>query len=602
MKTKPLRYEAMNPLHLALIPPQERLSALLRHRGIEDPKAFLNPQKEHTFSPWQLTHMEQAVETLNQAIGQQQPITILVDNDCDGQTSAAILWRYLKRTVGLEVRAITNPGKLHGITKEVLEQIHEGLLIVPDAGTNDVEGCRVLLERGVKTLILDHHQMERENPYALVVNNQDRAYPNPTLSGVGVVYQFLKAIDERFNLNEADRELPLVALGLIADMMDLGSTKPSLETRYLVLEGLKSFRNHSFLKALCEKHSHKIKPDQPITIETVAWTIAPQLNALIRMGEVEDKLRLFDAFCEKEQFFTVTKRKSKNNPFPQPITQTLMEYMADQCATFKNRQANATKKGVKAMMEQLDKETLNQKILMVDGSALEKTLTGLVANKLSQQFHRPCLVMRPKGDDEVGGSGRGYEKFPLPDFRQFCLDSGLMTFASGHADSFGFALPKGHQEAFLAYVNEQLKDVEVQDTYLVDDVWEIQYLSEKDLIEIGQHHGIFGGGIEAPLFAIKNIKVKPEAIQLVGEKRNTLKIKVKTTYEELTFLKFFSNEDEYRALLHQKETGFNRQEAGDLLELTVIGRFKVNEYQGQVSGQVEIEAIESERIKTNVWF
>lgn len=596
-----LSYTCLKPLHLSLIPASNRLEALLRHRGIEDPQAFLNPTKDHTYSPWTLKGMGEAVECLHQAIGNQCLITILVDNDVDGQTSASLLWRYLKRTLGLEVRYLTNSGKAHGITPEILEQVQEGLLIVPDAGTNDVKACQTLKERGVQVLILDHHQIESENPYALVVNNQDHHYPNPTLSGVGVVYQFLKAIDERFGLNEAHRDLSLVALGLIADSMELGLTHPSLETRYYVLEGLKTVRNHAFLNALCQKHKHRIPEDQPLTIEMMAWTIAPQINALIRMGEVEDKLRLFEAFCEKEQTFTVTKRKSKNNPYPQPITQTLAEYMADQCASFKSKQDTATKKGVKRLTEQLTEEMLQNKILLLDGNDLEPTLSGLVANKLSQQCQRPCLILRDKGSN-VGGSARGYEKFPLPDFRQFCLDSGLMSFASGHAQSFGWSFPKANQDAFLQYANEQLAHVEVEETYVVDDVWDIQDLTEQDIITIGQHRSVWGGGVSEPIFALKNLKVKAEDIQLVGEKRNTIRLKAHVNRQEITFLKFFTNEEEYRQLLHQSLTGFNKQEAGDLYELTVIGKFRVNEYQGVLSGQVEVIDWESRKKQTQVWF
>jgi hypothetical protein len=38
------------------------------------------------------------------------------------------------------------------------------------------------------------------------------------------------------------------------------------------------------------------------------------------------------------------------------------------------------------------------------------------------------------------GSARGYDKSSLTDFRKFCLDSGCIDYAEGHANAFGFGV------------------------------------------------------------------------------------------------------------------------------------------------------------------
>ena len=70
---------------------------------------------------------------------------------------------------------------------------------------------------------------------AIVINNQLSDYPNKELSGVGIVWQFCRFIDEILNINNANEFLDLVALGLCADMMSLRA----FETRYLITKGFK---------------------------------------------------------------------------------------------------------------------------------------------------------------------------------------------------------------------------------------------------------------------------------------------------------------------------------------------------------------------------
>ena len=71
-------------------------------------------------------------------------------------------------------------GKKHGISLEHIDTEKVHLVIVPDAGTNDVKQCKQLQEHGIDILITDHHEIEESNPYAVVINCQDGKYPNHT--------------------------------------------------------------------------------------------------------------------------------------------------------------------------------------------------------------------------------------------------------------------------------------------------------------------------------------------------------------------------------------------------------------------------------------
>jgi single-stranded-DNA-specific exonuclease len=93
-----------------------------------------------------------------------------------------------------------------------------------------------------------------------------------------MVYKFCSYIDELLNVDYADQFLDLVALGLIADMMDLRD----YETRHLIIKGLSNIRNPYF-KGMVEKQAYSLKGE--ITPVGVAFYIAPYVNATVRMGD-----------------------------------------------------------------------------------------------------------------------------------------------------------------------------------------------------------------------------------------------------------------------------------------------------------------------------
>ena len=134
-----------------------------------------------------------------------------------------------------------------------------------------------LKECGKTVIVLDHHEAEKTSEDAIVINNQLSNYPNKFLSGVGVTWQFCRYIDKIMNNSKANEYLDLVALGMVADMMDL----KDFETRHLVTLGLKQIRN-PYLKGMVSKQSFQLRDG--ITPFGIAFYIAPYVNATIRVG------------------------------------------------------------------------------------------------------------------------------------------------------------------------------------------------------------------------------------------------------------------------------------------------------------------------------
>ena len=144
-------------------------------------------------------------------------------------------------------------------------------------------------------IILDHHECDVKNDYAIVVNNHMCDYPNKNLSGVGIVYKFLCQLDDLDMEFVADSYLDLVALGNIADVMDL----KELETRYYCNMGLAHISNQ--LIAEYVGNSYYISANA--TAIDMQFSVIPYLNAIIRAGKQEDKELLFKALTEQNEMF-----------------------------------------------------------------------------------------------------------------------------------------------------------------------------------------------------------------------------------------------------------------------------------------------------------
>jgi len=112
-----------------------------------------------------------AAALLSETISNNNRCLVIVDSDADGFTSSAILINYLHDLFpawvenNLDYRV--HDGKQHGlndhidwiikVTSDLSDKRNYSLIIIPDAGSNDVNECTKLKENGINTIILDHH-------------------------------------------------------------------------------------------------------------------------------------------------------------------------------------------------------------------------------------------------------------------------------------------------------------------------------------------------------------------------------------------------------------------------------------------------------------
>ena len=545
------------------------LEELLISRGIENVEQFRNPTKECELGSGLLQNMAAAIILVHKNLDKK--IGLIVDSDCDGFTSAAIVYQYLHDIKSdIDITCYLHEGKGHGL-EDIKDKLDEDieLLIIPDASSNDYEYHKELADRGVSIVILDHHEAEALSEDALVVNNQLCDYPNKELTGAGIAYKFCEAYDLAFNYNFAHKYIDLAAVGIVGDMSDI--LHP--ETRYIIKEGLSHITN-PFLLALIEKQAYSIG-NNPISPTVVSFYLVPLINALIRVGKMSEKELMFNAFINGNKMVQSTKRGAKPDQY-----ESLGQQAARICANAKSRQTRQKDKAIDILEMTVEKNSLNDNkviIVPVEDNTIDTTLTGLVAMQLVAKYKKPVLVGRETSDGYLRGSTRAPDKTELTDARQFLLDSGFFEYAEGHAQAHGFSIPLKNIEAFTNYANEQLANVNFNEgVYQVDFVKNSNDNIQELVLEIGSASELWAKGNEEPYIVIKDIILDPNEIQAIGGNKDT----VKFTACGIDFLKF-------------KDAAFaEKLKSMKEIKITVLGRANINNFMGNISPQMFIEDYE----------
>ena len=559
------------------------LKEVLKNRGIDDYYTYLDLDESVVIPYQKLDNIENAVDLFMNHFNNKNKIGVLVDEDPDGFCSASMMYLYIKRMdENYPVEYILHKrAKAHGLSDDVIIPNDIKLLIIPDAGTNDCKECKELSEQGVDILILDHHEKEEDNPYALIVNNQmSNSYPNKCLCGAGVVYRFLQALDDE-NWNEfADDYLDLCALANVSDVMDMRS----FETRYLTDLGLLNINNKCF-RALIDAQNYSM--NGKVNIHNIQWYITPILNGMIRIGSQEEKELLFRAFIEQDEFFEYKKRATKDKP-AETIQESIYDRAARLCKNAKSRQDKQKEKSVEQIAEIAQSIPFDDKVVMIDTSdILDTGLTGVVAIKIAEMFNKPCILLnkfldKKTGKITYGGSARNVNHSPIESFKDIVNSTNVFNFGKGHANAFGVNLDLDKKDEAINVMNNILRDVEYDSTYRVDFILDIEDVSIKLITELARFEDIVCQGIEEPMLAVENISLTKDCFEIFGKNEDTISF----TIDEIKYIQFKCKEGNPLYDWIQ-----NAWDENDSVTFNIVGKPSINEYNGVRTPQIIIEDV-----------
>ena len=609
---------------------------VLNNRGIksEDIFHYLNTTDEDINSPLLFgeERLAAAARALIKAISEDKNCLIVVDSDCDGYTSAALLINYLydlfPAWVQNHLEYYIHEGKQHGLSDciNMLLGSCYSLVILPDSSSNDYEYHKLLKEDITDIIVLDHHEAEKISDNAFVINNQLSDYPNKNLSGVGVTWQFCRYIDSLMKKNFAEEYIDLVALGNCADMMDTRS----IETKHIINKGFKQENlKNPFIYEMANKNHFKLGSGD-LTFMGVAFYIAPFVNAMVRSGTQEEKYLLFKSMLKFEAFNQIpsNKRGHKLGEMERVVDQAIRTV-----TNVKNRQTRAQDAGMELLEGMIERyHLLENKVLLflLEPGEIDRNIVGLVANKLMAKYQRPCCVLTKVTEKIIvsekeyypnvftiyenieenatihkggtickavtktrvsyQGSARGYDKSGINNFKDICAAAPGVMYAEGHQSAFGLGIECGYEEPefsgeilgeslyqFIEYTNEALKDMVSEPMYYVDYIFTSDEMDTDAVIEIADMGSIWSSSVDEPLIAVQNLKITKGMLNFYKE--NTIKI---TMSNDLVLMLFNTDRETYEKFY--SEDGY--------IEINAVCRCNKNEWNGRTTAQLFIEEYE----------
>lgn len=586
-----MKYKLINPIQSSY----SAIEQVLVNRNIKNNEIFhyLNTTEQDINDPILLgdDNLKNAVSLLITTIKNNKDVSILVDCDCDGLCSAAILINYLyelfPQWVANHLTYILHTGKQHGLTDDYCfqELMKSDLIICPDSASNDYEQHKEIIENNKNIIILDHHEAPRISEYGVTINNQLCNYPNKFLSGGGIVYQFCRYLDNLLNQSLADKFLDLTAIALVGDMMDMRE----METKHLTQLGLSAIRNPLIFN-LAKKNSFKLGDHlSPIK---AAFYIVPFLNSVMRSGTMEEKILVFESMLSFKAFDQIpsTKRGEKGK-LEQRVTQAVRVMDA-----VKRRQTKAEDEAMEKLDKKIQTENLLEHkviILLLDNSyAIPAEIRGLVANKFANKYQRPCLVLtkvqnidnsimpweEPQNDMGYSyqGSARGYNKSGINNFKDICEASNFTMYCTGHQNAFGIGVDIQYIERLQRYLDFVLADTSSEIIYPVDFIFENTNVSSEIIEDISRWETLWGQEIDEPLVAIQNLCIKSDMFTLMG--KNTLKI----TLPNKVGIIYFNAPQDFTEQLEKFENAI----------VNIVGYCRINTWNGIDFPQIEVKDIE----------
>lgn len=502
-------------------------SRLLINRGVttvKDAKLFMQPTMDQLSDPFLMAGMTESVARLRTSLANGDKILIFGDDDVDGITSTSLLFLYLKR-LGANVhsfipqRYVHGPGLTTTALDAALEEFPANLLITTDCGVSSVEEIRHMANKGIDTIVVDHHTIPPELPPAKAILNPllpGNAYPFTELAAVGVTFHFIRGLQadlKRLGVFSDRAEpklveyLDLVSLGTVADVVPLLG-----ENRMFVHKGLSILRRRRRCgtAALLER---SLRDGQKITERTICYRLAPRLNAAGRVGNANLCVELL-----------TTNRYG--------VAQRLAKQLDRFNVMRQEAEASILTEAIEQAQEQVD---AGRRVLVVFREGWNQGVLGIVASRILERFNLPTLLIA-MADGRARGSARSPAGVNILEYMRACHDT--LSNYGGHHSAAGLTL-KAENVPFLSTQIEEEADRILENRELPTPQIKIDAEVGFSDLNPGQVRELerlapFGFGNQEPAFLVR--QVKPLKVRVVG--RNHLRMRLRSDRSVLEVIGF----------------------------------------------------------------
>jgi len=421
---------------------------------------------------------------LLKAINNNENICILGDYDVDGACATSLLVRYfnyINQKHFFYIPDRTKDG--YGASKKLFQKLilrKPKLIIMVDCGSTSTEAIDYLNKHNIKSIIIDHHEINKPYPKSNVIINPKKDLlkkESSLLCATALTYFFLEFIIQKTKSNfKISKFLIYVLLATICDVMPLRKIN-----KIIAHNAMDNFdiQNHVALNFIFEQYNLKRK----LTIDDLGFLIGPIINAGGRLNCSTYGVELLST-----DNFEIIKDRAKKliklNNKRKIIEQNILN------------QIN---------FEKIKNE--NKNFIIYYKSNLNEGVIGIIASRLKDYFNKPSIVIT-KSNEILKASARSTTTYNIGYLIKSLVDNKIIDSGGGHNMAAGFSMKKNNLKLLDNFIqNDYSKNISNKE---ISNKYDFQLSSSaiknkliKDLNKLEP----FGNYNFLPSFLINNLKV-----------------------------------------------------------------------------------------------
>ena len=427
---------------------------------------------------------KEASKILINSIKNNEKICILGDYDADGTAATSLLVRYFNYIKQPHFYYIPDREKDgYGATKKLFQKLilnQPKLVIMVDCGSTSNEAIDFLNQNKIKSIIIDHHEINKPYPASNVIINPKKNITRNEesyLCATSLTYFFLdyliKSIGSNFKINNY---LIFVLLATVCDVMPLRKINKIIASN--VIKGFKINDNPVF-KFIFEQLSLNKK----LSIDDLGFLIGPIINSGGRLGFSNYGIELLttdDPKLIQKKSIELIKLNEKRKILEQNILDEI-DY------------------------GKINKQ--NQKVIIYYDANINEGLIGIIAARLKDYFNKPSIVIT-KSNNTLKASARSTSNYNIGNLIKLLIDNKIIEKGGGHNMAAGFSIKKNKLKSLDEFIQKDYnnKVIDADLSYKYELKISASSINKRFIDEINKL-GPFGNHNYLPIFLIRNVKI-----------------------------------------------------------------------------------------------
>ena len=427
---------------------------------------------------------KKSIKLVVNSINNNEKICILGDYDVDGSAATSLFVKFLENINHPFFYYIPDRERDgYGATKRLFQKLildKPKLIIMVDCGSTSNVAIDFLNENKIRSLIIDHHEINKPFPNANSIinpkkNNGYKEYDY--LCATALTYFFLdlliKEIKSKIHISDY---LIYVLLATVCDVMPLRKLN-----RLIALNALRNFdiRKNLPLNTLFELNNKKNK----ININDLGYLIGPILNAGGRLGKSQYATELLSSNNDKVIKDRSTNLIKLNNK--RKVIETIILNEID--------------------FQKIEKE--KKEVIIYYNPNINEGLIGIIAARLKDYFNKPSIVITAS-NELLKGSARSVYNYNIGHVIKNSLDNNIILNGGGHNMAAGFTLNKANLKVFENYILEDFLKSNAVNNNMFWYESEVSSLAfNQDFYDDIKKLEPFGTGNPVPTFLLRDLKI-----------------------------------------------------------------------------------------------